>query len=66
MAKALRAMKEWKLATSYSKRGKNTGYIEKGVKRQNGKGGAGKGGWVGGEGGKMVEGGRLTISHCKM
>lgn len=23
------------------------------------------GGW-GGEGGKMVEGGRLTISHCKM
>lgn len=51
MAKALRAMKEWKLATSYSKRGKNTGYIEKGVKRQNGKGGAGKGGWVGGAGG---------------
>lgn len=53
MAKALRAVKEWKLATSYYKRGRNTGYSEKGVKRQNGKGRGGKGG-----GAQRGEGGR--------
>lgn len=56
MAKALRAVKEWKLATSYYKRGRNTGYLEKGVKRQNGKGGGVKGGVR-----KRGEGGRRRI-----